>query len=613
VEGPGAAISSDDGSKIHILATYGAPSKLFLITLQESDGSLVGSFYKSNQDCTFIYDAVINNNVVYGGAFCNSQWILLRYDTSADTFSTFYVSSGNIYNIRGSSTSSEIKLYGSKSNQCWVSTLYFDKIASHNDFTADSSSFAMPIATGHSFNGATDTLSALITVTTATGTNAGYSSTTYQEQTANSWTENIVHYTSKETISIYPTNAFYSSFELTCSTTGKTVTYALSGYNGGNVPAWIQIDASTGVVSGTAPDVQSETQFMVYIDSTSAEPTATTQKLLTIQVSAPFFTYNTTLVSRIATYISLSLVILCLILATVNSIIFGTFYLTTWKVFMQVQMILVVLLLEPNPTGHIIYFLEWHNFSLANFNFIPFAEIPFLSNWMDFEQTNDSLRAMDLESRSTVLNHVSLFSVFLVFIFIHMIVELLFKLVKTNEGKAGRFSFSSIKTDVLYLFRYVLYVRLIWLAATSLLLSSANEMDVFEFENSASSISTVLAFILFIAFGIFILVLFFYCALVMKNFESGSKFVFMEFFSGIKNSSIARVFTPMHLLRKIIFISTILFTSTGDRIAAYAVVLALQVAYCAFVTTVRPFVNHYDNLIMIVNEVFIAAYICIIV
>lgn len=256
--------------------------------------------------------------------------------------------------------------------------------------------------------------------------------------------------------------------------------------------------------------------------------------------------------------------------------------------------------------------MEWLNFSLVNFNFLPFAEIPFLADWMDFEQTNESLRAMDLESRSTVLNHVSLFTIFLVLGLIHLIVELVFKLVKTKGEETGRFSFSAIKTDILYIFRYALYVRLIWLAATSLLLSSAKELDAFEFENAASSISTVVAFGVFISFCAFILVALIYYSLTIKSFDPESKFLLMELFSGLKNSSIARVFTPIHLLRKIIFVSIILFTSAGDRIAAYAAVLTLQIFYCAFAALTRPFKNLYDNLIAIVNEVFIAVYIAII-
>lgn len=201
----------------------------------------------------------------------------------------------------------------------------------------------MSVATGHTFTSEADTLSSLTSHTFSVNTSPGTSAVTYQEQTANSWTENIVYYTSGETISIYPANTFYSSPDVTCSTTGQTVTYALSAYNEGSVPSWVTIDASTGVVSGTAPDVQSETSFMVYIDSTSAEFTGTSQKLLIIKVSSPLETKNTTLLSRIATYIALSLVILCLILATVNSLALGRYYLTTWKVLMQVQMIFVVI------------------------------------------------------------------------------------------------------------------------------------------------------------------------------------------------------------------------------------------------------------------------------
>jgi hypothetical protein len=597
-----------------LYATYGVSLKLFFITLQESDGSLVGSYYKSNNDCSNVNGAALSNNAVYGAAFCSSNWILVRYDISTDTFSSFYLSLGGILTIKGSSTSSEIKFYGVKSTKCWLSTLYFAKIASHSDFTADTTSLAMSVATGHSFNNAADTLSTLTSSTFTLNTSPGSASVTYQELAGNSWTENIVYYTSEETISMNSADTFSKSPDVTCSTTGQTVTYSLSGYGEGSVLSWITIDASTGVISGTTPNVQTKTSFLTYIDSTSSEFTGTSQKLLTIQVSPPSVdTKNTTLVSRIATYIVLSLVIFCIVLATMNSLISGTFYLTTWKVIMQVQMIFVVLLIEPNPTEHILYFLEWLNFSLINFNFLPLAEISFLADWMDFEQTNESLKAMDLESRSTVLNHVSFFVVFLVLAFIHLIVELVFKLVKTKEIQTGRFSLSAIKTDLLHLFRYVLYVRLIWLAATSLLLSSVKELDAFEFENAASSFSTVVALGVFIAFCIFILVALLYNVLAMKYFEQGKEFVFMEFFSGIKNSPIAMTFTPVHLLRKVIFISIILFISAGDRITAYAVILTLQVVYCVFVMIIRPFRNLYDNLILMVNEVFIAAYIIIIV
>jgi hypothetical protein len=604
--GSAAGTMNSDSTQVHILASYGNTQKLVLFTLKENDGTLEGSIYRSNNDWTQAEDLILVANILYGLAECSSNNnLLLKFDLSTSTFDTFYTYTHGSFHRIFSASDSMLKGYGNYNTFCYIPEFSYSKLSDHPDFSADSSSFAMSIVT-YTFSTSSDSLSSLSTISSTASGVFVTSSVTFSEDSS-SWVENIVYFNAEEGI-VLPTDLrFTSAPKVTCSTTGKSVKYALSAVNGESVPSWVAIDENTGVLSGKTPDFDEDQTFWFLVDSTSAEFTGTSQKLLKLEVRDD----KATIISKIATYVALVFAILWMILGAIIAFVYGSFYLTTWSIFIQLQMIVVILSIDPNPTGHILYFVEWVNFSLVNFNFIPLADIRLLADWMDLEQENNFLRAIDLESKSSLLNHVSLFTVFLLIFILHLFIELIFYWFKPSEVRNRRFSCFFVRADILNIFRNVAYIRLLWLSMVSLLLSSLHELENYSSENTFADISSVVAFELWgICLWFFIHIIFYYLKFLKSEYGN---FFLMEMFNGIKDGRIARFFTVIWVGRSLLFWAFAVFFSHRNRIAAYAVVFGYQILFFVYLVAIRPFERVIDTLVEAINQGFLIGYGCIVI
>ena len=71
---------------------------------------------------------------------------------------------------------------------------------------------------------------------------------------------------------------------LSCSGS-LTITYSIGSYNAQNVPSWILVDNTTGLVNVKAPSMNSTSDFSFYIVSSIQGYSSTIPKLITIRVN----------------------------------------------------------------------------------------------------------------------------------------------------------------------------------------------------------------------------------------------------------------------------------------------------------------------------------------
>ena len=283
---------------------------------------------------------------------------------------------------------------------------------------------------------------------------------------------------------------------------------------------------------------------------------------------------ETTSLSEIAAYTVFSLVLAWIVVSLINSLVQGCFFTSAWAVIHQIQLILVVLILEPDLTVRMKHFIEWLNFTLLNFNFIKLDQIDYISNWQDSSQEKDILRTLDLESRSTLLNHVSFVAVLIALLLVHIIVELFMLCIRSKQDQGhNRCSGKAFKYAILHLFRSVLYTRLIWLVQVSTLLSAAEELNKFKFDTLAEIVSIFVA-IFASAVGVFFLTASIVFIIIYRKGSNEDQYSRVELMSGIKSRPLAWSLIPFHFFRIIAFVVIVIFLIPEQRIAAYTNILS---------------------------------------
>ena len=83
-------------------------------------------------------------------------------------------------------------------------------------------------------------------------------------------------------------------------------------------------------------------------------------------------------------------------------------------------------MIDPFIPSNLKDYLESQGFSLVSFNFIPSGDLPLIDipvDWMQSEQTNEVLKSLGIESRSTFVNNLSLMLMLGLIAFIHLMLR----------------------------------------------------------------------------------------------------------------------------------------------------------------------------------------------
>ena len=91
-----------------------------------------------------------------------------------------------------------------------------------------------------------------------------------------------------------------------------------------------------------------------------------------------------------------------------------------WSIVNQFQMLMLMILTGAFIPETVRQYLAGMDFVSFNFDFIPFIEVPLISDlylWMKFEQTNDDFEDIGLDDGSTVVNNISFLVILLIFFF----------------------------------------------------------------------------------------------------------------------------------------------------------------------------------------------------
>ena len=254
---------------------------------------------------------------------------------------------------------------------------------------------------------------------------------TYDIDAATSWETNLVrNSTSFNLKKLIPRKSFSLKAYSTCSTkpTLTDITYKILPKFNGEFPDWISLNETIGNYEGTPPVIKNETaeySFILEANWTTISAGSTQQEInLTVSYST-----GPTSASTLASF-SVQLAAAVGGIASIGiALASGSPPTAFYSILHLLQMIIIVLMIDPFIPDSITSFIENQGFSLLNFNFIPPSEIPIINvlvNWVDYQQTNAILNSMGIESGSSFINNLPLMLSLLGIMILHFILKYVF-------------------------------------------------------------------------------------------------------------------------------------------------------------------------------------------
>ena len=94
-----------------------------------------------------------------------------------------------------------------------------------------------------------------------------------------------------------------------------------------------------------------------------------------------------------------------------------------WSIVNLFQMLMLLILTGAFIPTTVKEYLSGMNFVLLNFDFIPFIDVPLVSDlyqWMKFGQKNDNLKDIGVDNGSTTVNNISFLAIILILAIMHI-------------------------------------------------------------------------------------------------------------------------------------------------------------------------------------------------
>ena len=154
-----------------------------------------------------------------------------------------------------------------------------------------------------------------------------------------------------------------------------------------------------------------------------------------------------------------------------------------------------------------------------------------------------------------------------------------------------------IATKIWNLLTFTLYIRTILQISQFCMISSVSEL----YKSNMISISTTFSFA-FACFTLIIVIGFTSLnAILGFNTSDASKSAFKEYFSGVKNTKMARMYNVVLMIRRVVLVSLMVCLSNIDKVFLVLLAVCYQIAHTAFIIWMRPYASIKDN----INETMI--------
>ena len=223
-------------------------------------------------------------------------------------------------------------------------------------------------------------------------------------------------------------------------------------------------------------------------------------------------------------------------------------------------------------------------------------------NGLDFILPDVELKYFGINSGSTFANNFSLICIVLILIAIHSLFLLIHRLL-IHKVKSKKKWVKCLEITYQF-FAFSLYIRVVFEANVFLLLSSLSELYNWDTSSSSKIISLFFAFV-----GGWICLSFISLSMINYSLHKDTKTMdnyipMKEFFSGINDKRMSRLYPTILFLRRILFVGWLIFGRSMNSFTLVCLMIVIQLAYLINLVIVRPYKQIKDNIIELTNEWF---------
>ena len=270
-----------------------------------------------------------------------------------------------------------------------------------------------------------------------------------------------------------------------------------------------------------------------------------------------------------------------------------------------VQLIIIIPLIGAYLSPNVLDFIKRMNIWLFSFKIISTSTLDAINpmKYLNFNQDNSYLQSISLNSGSSSINIFYIIGASLLFPFAHAIIFICNKCIqnKFSENKCTHVLIRKLYRTMTFGW----YIKFILEIYVFLLLASISEVYMFSNSNDARRVSLSIACLIITFCAGFVCLAVWQYFKSLKDVDLESMIYFTEFFSGIKATGKARVFSMFFLLRRIVFCWIVLLLHhTMSLTLLNSTFVLVQLCYLSFCVIVRPFSEVKDNILEIINEVF---------
>ena len=438
--------------------------------------------------------------------------------------------------------------------------------------------------------------------------------------------------------------------DLPWSSSGTTtITYYISSYNGENIPLWVLVNLTSGLMKVTTPNVSSNTDFKFVITSNVGGNGGVpkTIKITVVDCIASNwkswvnpngsvcgtwnegFTLNSGLCSIISTttqqnktndkIVNATSEALKISIQWITFIAIGLSWIVSmanfgsasnvWMLINQIQLFFLLFITGAYIPQDVENVIEGMKILIYPLNIEWFDDIKWyksLINNFYFEWSNKILEKTQIRSESTVYNINFLVILLILIIILHLFI-LIIKIIfnKLSNPKICILFITITKSLILKIFvflTFTYYVRLIIEMSQYLLISSIYEISLFKTREIFQIASLCTAFLVLLLFlsGMIIVV----CLTWKGTQANNSEGMFYEFFRGLKQQRRFKAYNATLILRLALIVAILVNVVPISSMIAIGVCIFMQVTYLVYVSILRPFTEVQCNLIKIINEVY---------
>ena len=164
---------------------------------------------------------------------------------------------------------------------CGITKFSLSLISQHPDFTP--SLISMNVLPSGSYDVISETGMPALSFAPVSATTISLINQTYTIA-QNYWTD-VYYQTNSQSVSVTEKTTTQVLPDLSCSLSNSTsIVFSLGSFNSEVVPSWVEVDANTGLLTITSPEVEQDTNYNFNVDALITGLTLQTQKHIKLTV-----------------------------------------------------------------------------------------------------------------------------------------------------------------------------------------------------------------------------------------------------------------------------------------------------------------------------------------